>query len=115
MKMESKNVRQRRALLILPLLVIPFLTLAFWALGGGKDSKQQQNSSSGLNMQLPDAHLKNDKDENKLSFYEMAERDSAKFRQEIKNDPLFQMDSPGDTGLFKRGNITLDAATKQTT
>ncbi len=109
MKMESKNVRQRKALLILPLLVIPFITLAFWALGGGKDSKQQQNSSPGLNMQLPDAHLKNNKDENKMSFYQQAERDSVKFRQEVKNDPLFQMTTPVDTNLSKYGSTTFAA------
>lgn len=113
--MENNNIRKRKGLLLLPILIIPFLTLAFWAGGGGRNSTEKQDVSSGLNMQLPDAHLKNDKDEDKLSFYEKAERDSAKFRQEIKNDPFFQMDIPGDTGLFKPGNITLDAATKQST
>jgi conjugative transposon TraM protein len=110
MKMESKNVRKGKALLILPLVIIPFLTLAFWALGGGKGTSQQQSpSSSGLNMQLPDAHLKNDKDENKMSFYEKAERDSVKFRQAVKNDPLFQITTPGDTNLSKYGSITFAA------
>jgi len=108
MKMENKNVRKRKALLVLPLLVIPFLTLVFWAMGGGKFEKEKQRDSSGLNMQLPSAHLKDDKGENKLSFYDAAEKDSARFREEIKNDPLFQIPVPKDTGLLKYGNKTID-------
>jgi conjugative transposon TraM protein len=108
MKMENKNVRKRKALLILPLLVIPFLTLAFWAMGGGKGEKEKQSNSSGLNMQLPNAHLKDNKGENKLSFYDEAEKDSARFREEIKSDPLFQLHAPKDTGLLAHGNKTFD-------
>ncbi len=106
--MENKNVRKRKAMLILPLLVIPFLTLAFWAMGGGKGETEKQKDSSGLNMQLPNAHLKDDKDENKLSFYDEAEKDSARFREEIKSDPLFQIPAPKDTGLLVHGNKTFD-------
>lgn len=106
--MENKNVRKRKALLVLPLLVIPFLTLVFWAMGGGKGEKEKQRDSSGLNMQLPSAHFKDDKGENKLSFYDAAEKDSARFREEIKNDPLFQIPAPKDTGLLKYGNKTID-------
>lgn len=106
--MENKNVRKRKALLVLPLLVIPFLTLVFWAMGGGKGEKEKQRDSSGLNMQLPSAHFKDDKGENKLSFYDAAEKDSARFREEIKNDPLFQIPAPKDTSLLKYGNKTID-------
>jgi conjugative transposon TraM protein len=107
MKMENKNLRKRKALLILPLLVIPFLTLAFWAMGGGKGEAEKQTDNLGLNMQLPGAHLKDDKGENKLSFYEAAEKDSAMFREKIKNDPLFQTSAPKDTALLY-GNKTFD-------
>lgn len=106
--MENKNVRKRKAMLILPLLVIPFLTLAFWANGGGKGETEKQKDSSGLNMQLPNAHLKDDKDENKLSFYDEAEKDSARFREEIKNDPLFQTSPPKDTSHLLYGNKKFD-------
>jgi conjugative transposon TraM protein len=106
--MENKNVRKRKAMLILPLLVIPFLTLAFWAIGGGKGEKEKQRDPSGLNMQLPNAHLKDDKGENKLSFYDAAEKDSARFREEIKNDPLFQTPAPKDTSHLLYGNKTFD-------
>ena len=108
MTMENKNVRKRRAMLVLPLLVVPFITLAFWAMGGGKDEKENPINSSGLNMQLPNAHLKDDRGENKLSFYDEAERDSARFREEIKNDPLFQIPAAKDTGLLNHSNKTFD-------
>lgn len=92
MKNEKlKDPGKRKMLLILPLLVLPFLTLAFWALGGGKnDGATAQKQVRGLNLQLPDAQLKDDKGENKLSYYEQAEKDSAKWRQGMENDPFFQ-------------------------
>ncbi len=98
--MENKNVRKSKALLILPLVVIWFLTFAFWAAGGGKGTSQNQIAASGLNMQLPNAHLRDDKGENKLSFYEESERDSARFREMIKTDPLYQISTYKDTSLL---------------
>ena len=90
-KEKLKNPRQRKMLLVLPLLVIPFLTMAFWALGGGKaDASSRQMQPAGLNLQLPNAQLKDDKGENKLSYYEEAEKDSAKWREGMENDPFFQ-------------------------
>jgi conjugative transposon TraM protein len=88
--MENQNSRKDKALLFLPLLIIPFLTLAFWALGCGKGEIKGQTIHEGLNLQLPSAHTKDLKGETKLSFYETAEKDSAKMREEMKKDPLFQ-------------------------
>lgn len=91
--MKNENVsrrRKRKTLLVLPLLVIPLLTMAFWALGGGKEmASHMHNRSAGLNLQLPNAQLKEDKGENKLSYYEEAERDSVKSRAAMRNDPFF--------------------------
>ena len=101
--MENRKTRQRKALLVLPLLIIPFLTLAFWAGGGGKDSIGDERQDSGLNMELPDPHIKDERGVDKLSFYEESERDSAKFREAVKKDPLFQMALPVDTNLSKYG------------
>src|SRR5450432_1881524 len=85
-----KFLRQRKFLIVLPLLVIPFITTAFWALGGGKRTSAppgQSNLSKGLNLQLPNANLKEDKSLDKMAYYEKAESDSAKIRDLIKNDP----------------------------
>jgi conjugative transposon TraM protein len=91
MKNEKlKDPRKRKMLLLLPLLVIPFLTMGFWAMGGGATNfPADQNQSAGLNLQLPNAQLKDDKGENKLSYYEQAEKDSARWKEGMENDPYF--------------------------
>jgi conjugative transposon TraM protein len=97
--MDNQNSRRGKALLFLPLLIIPFITLAFWALGGGKGEIKNETAHEGLNLQLPNAHTKDLKGATKLSFYETAEKDSAKIREEMKNDPLFQQSFYEDTGI----------------
>ncbi|MGF2414551.1 MAG: hypothetical protein ACQUYJ_19605, partial [Ferruginibacter sp.] len=83
-------LRKRKMMLVLPFLVIPFLTMAFWALGGGKgDAGKTDIQTAGLNLNLPDANLKDDDAENKLSFYEKAERDSIKLMEQMRNDPFY--------------------------
>lgn len=89
--------QKKRKLLVMPLLVIPFLTMAFWAMGGGKDSVKKEERNSGLNLQLPSAKLKDDRAENKLSFYEDAERDSLKAEEKIKTDPFYQVHQKKDS------------------
>lgn len=89
-KEKLKDPRKRKMLLVLPLLIIPFVTMAFWALGGGTtDSSVVKKQSTGLNLQLPNAQLKDDRGENKLSYYEEAEKDSARWKQGMENDPFF--------------------------
>jgi len=88
-------LRKRRFLLALPMLIVPFLSLAFWALGGGKGTSLQAatvNNLTGLNMDLPGAHLKDDRAIDKLGYYEKADDDSSKLREQIKNDPYFNKD-----------------------
>lgn len=56
---SQKFLRQRNFFLALPLLVLPFMTLMFWALGGGQVSKANAlQTQQGFNMQLPGANLK---------------------------------------------------------
>jgi conjugative transposon TraM protein len=89
-KQSQAFLRKRKMMLVLPLLVIPFLTMAFWALGGGKGNAGKTDiQTAGLNLNLPDAKLKNDDDENKLSFYEKAEKDSIKLMEQMRNDPFY--------------------------
>ncbi|MVN91517.1 conjugative transposon protein TraM [Mucilaginibacter aquatilis] len=69
--------KQRKFLLVLPLLVIPFLTMAFWALGGGKTARQEIVYTKGLDTDLPQAQFKDqDQANNKLAIYQAAQRDS---------------------------------------
>lgn len=88
----SKMMRQRRFLLVLPLLALPFMTMIFWALGGGKVQKDEARAQKqeGFNIKLPDAILKDDKQMDKMSYYDQAQLDSAKFRELVKNDPNYK-------------------------
>lgn len=79
-KLSEQFLRQRKFLVMLPLLVLPFLTLAFWALGGGRSSATvagQEMVKKGLITELPPAKL-DDKQTDKMSLYEQARRDSVR-------------------------------------
>ncbi len=117
-----KMIRQRKFLLVLPLLALPFITMIFWALGGGKVEKEAQAAvKKGFNINLPDVNLKNDKPMDKMSYYEQAQLDSIKFLELVKNDPNYKnigvtntdKDLSGEKEIFqtaadKRGlNISL--------
>lgn len=92
---QTINQRQKKFFLILPLLVLPFLTLLFWAMGGGRNNEQATGKATGLNMVVPTAKLKSDSAENKLSLYQQAEKDSLKFKQAQKDDPYYKADTAG--------------------
>lgn len=94
--MENKEqslqlLRQRKFMLILPLLTLPFLTIIFWAFGGGGGdvTAANQTTSNGINLKLPDAKFKTEKGLDKLSFYKQAALDSAKQREAEKLDPYW--------------------------
>ena len=93
MKHTQKFLQQRKFLTVAPVLVVPFLTTLFWALGGGQGtaSEIKADTSGGLNFEIPVAHFTGE-DLDKLSLYEKASRDSAKFREARDNDPYFKLD-----------------------
>ncbi|MDT0677048.1 conjugative transposon protein TraM [Autumnicola musiva] len=95
----QKMKRQRKFLLVLPLLVLPFITLIFWVLGGGQvqELQAQETPQNGFNLHLPEAKLTDDKQMNKMSYYNRAEQDSAKFRELRKNDPNYKNSIISDT------------------
>ena len=108
---SAQFLRKRKMMLVLPLLVLPFITLAFWSLGGGKgktDDSALTNKPSGLNLTLPEASFKEDKvPMDKLKFYELADRDSSRLQKLMKQDPYYSMTYVKDTGEFLK---TLPAA-----
>ncbi len=75
--MKAKQRDKRKILLVLPLIVLPFLALAFYAAGGGKGYRELESLPKGINVELPDASFKKEEPNNKLEFYQQAERDSA--------------------------------------
>ncbi|WP_121355742.1 conjugative transposon protein TraM [Flavisolibacter nicotianae] len=107
-------LRKRKFFLFFPLLVLPFTTLLFLALGGGRGGEagaSQREAKGALNMQLPDANLKEDQSLTKLSYYEKAASDSQKLEEQLKNDPYYLghggtltggLHQTSDTGFFSR-------------
>ncbi|HCT23883.1 MAG TPA: conjugative transposon protein TraM [Chitinophagaceae bacterium] len=99
-------LRKRKMMLVLPLLVIPFLTMAFWALGGGQAMEQTATvKQQGLNLNLPDAKMKDENLTDKLSFYDKADKDSAKLEEWMRTDPYYQQKE--DTGLSPVNELEL--------
>ena len=94
---STQFLRKRKFLVAIPLLVLPFITLAFWALGGGKVTQTSEPTSLGLNRELPGIHLKDEKPLDKMSYYDQAALDSAKLKELKKNDPYYKGDSLIDT------------------
>lgn len=109
MSTEQKSqafLRKRKMMLVLPLLVIPFLTIAFWALGGGKgNGPVVANEQKGLNLNLPDAKIKDESLTDKLSFYDKADKDSAKLEEWMRTDPYYQQKA--DTNFLQVNELEL--------
>lgn len=111
-------LRKRKFLMMLPLLVLPFLTMIFWALGGGQGIPAQAQATSmvGLNFALPDARFDEKEIWDKLSLYEMAARDSAKYKEARESDPYFdliaftsQQELQPPTDTTKKGGQLIDS------
>lgn len=86
-------LKKRKFLLMLPLLTVPFITLAFWAMGGGTVTKQETGTEqTGLNKELPGAQLSTDPVD-KMSLYNKAAKDSLALRENSKGDPYAVPDS----------------------
>lgn len=90
---SEKFLQKRRFFMVLPLLVLPFVTMIFWALGGGQGTSAHAHpvSHTGLNLSLPDAYFGEMEIWDKLALYEMAERDSAKYEEARESDPYFDL------------------------
>lgn len=96
MKAHTQQFLQKRKLvMVLPMLTMPFLTLIFWALGGGQAVPGQAvaMNTAGLNLELPSAHFSPDEKTDKFSLYEESERDSADFFEAVENDPYFELNT----------------------
>lgn len=97
-KISGLTARQKTMLLALPIVILPFIIFLFWSLDGGKEAGQVAVPLKvGINTQLPDANLRNDSTENKLSFYAQAEKDSARLKEQLREDPYRHGDSTKDS------------------
>ncbi|HMR83251.1 MAG TPA: conjugative transposon protein TraM [Niabella sp.] len=89
---SNKFMRQRKFLLIAPALIVPFLILFLWTTGlvGNAKAGSAVTAYQGLNPDLPAAAPAKDSNWNKLRYYEQADKDSAKLKSQMRNDPFFQ-------------------------
>lgn len=94
--MENKRksiqmLRQRKLFLVAPLLTLPFITILFWLLGGGKmeTTNAQSLPEKGFNIQLPNPKFEETPSLNKMSYYDEAALDSVKLEELIKKDPNY--------------------------
>jgi len=105
-------LRKRKMMMVLPLLVVPFLTMAFWALGGGDVARGETIQTQGLNLKLPNPKMSDDFAD-KLSFYDQADKDSMKLAEQMRNDPYYQhQDSMKNVYLSQLERVTQSSAEK---
>lgn len=101
--------RQRKALLLIPVVAIPILCCSFYALGGGRQASGSPGFATEkdhFNAQLPDAHF-NSRDAmvDKLGFYERADEDSVRRLLRIRADPYHAKDPKGSDAAIT-GEVT---------
>ena len=104
----TQHDRRRKMLLVMPLLILPFLTMGFWALGGGKSHTVQTaliDTGQGINARLPAAQFSNENPVDKLRYYEMADADSGKIKRQAKNDAWLQLSNQEDTASLPETRI----------
>lgn len=87
---SEETKRKRRFLLVLPLLIIPFITMGFWAMGGGKGTGDFSNHSDypSLSTELPEAKFNEEEDKDKFSLYEALEKKKEERLEQKKADVL---------------------------
>jgi len=98
---STEFLKKRKFFLVIPLLIVPFLTMAFWALGGGKVSGQatNTNTSKGFDMVLPAAQFKDSKANDKMEIYQAATKDTSKSKDGISKDFIRSMGFDAQTRL----------------
>lgn len=100
----SQQERKRKFYLFLPVIIIPCLTLFFYALGGGKGSQATMVKKAGLNPLLPEAQVDTEP-EDKMSLYAQALKDSTGFNDLKKSDPYsLERQSQDTVGNLQTGN-----------
>ncbi|MBN7817470.1 conjugative transposon protein TraM [Algoriphagus pacificus] len=105
----EKQMKERKFLMVLPLLTFPFLCLAFWALGGGKGSGTETGIEvSGLNLELPSPDI-NETSLDKLESYQQADLREKELKEQLRLDPFADYDEKRSDAFLsdtlKSGNL----------
>lgn len=84
-------LEKRRLAIVIPLLVLPFVTALFWLIGGGSgDTQEKEVKVEGINTTLPNAENATDSTLDKMAFYRLAEKDSTGRANLIDADPYLE-------------------------
>lgn len=110
MKHTPKFLRQRRFMMILPVLTVPFLTMIFWALGGGQgvNATTAQPTSPGFNISLPEAQFDERRPWDKFSAYEEATRQQTEIERARESDPYFELISAESNAVNADSNALIE-------
>lgn len=84
---EDIKKREARFYLVLPLIVVPFITFVFWAFDGGEKLESSDALEKGLLTHVPDVAGETEEVQGKLESYQQAERDSLKWLELAEMDP----------------------------
>jgi hypothetical protein len=82
---SQEFLKKRKFYLAIPALIIPFMTMAFWALGGGKDGSKAlaAEPQKGINLALPSAQFKEKNAPDKMDIYQAEKKDSTHTRDGV--------------------------------
>jgi len=108
MPQQSTEFRKKRKFfLLIPLLILPFLTMAFWALGGGKATKPTSNTAmtKGFDTALPPAQFKDNKKQDKMDIYQAAGKDTSASKDGVSKSFIHAM------GFDEATKLHTDSAT----
>ncbi|HTN19765.1 MAG TPA: conjugative transposon protein TraM [Pelobium sp.] len=87
---SAETLRKIKFLLFLPLLICPFVTMAFWSMGGGKTaSKPAQPIQKGFNPQLPKAKFDEQQKNDKWSAYAALAKEKLELKSETNSFGYF--------------------------
>ncbi|PWT74950.1 MAG: conjugative transposon protein TraM [Bacteroidetes bacterium] len=90
---SARFLKQRKFLLMLPLLVLPFIIIVIGLLARinrAHAEKRLAEVPAGINKKLPDPHFKKAKPKDKLAIYDESEKDSLRIKEKMKNDPFYK-------------------------
>lgn len=109
---SPRELKHRKMLFVLPIVMLPFLTMLFWTFGGGKGSVRNIGAEDkmGFNVRLPNARFKQDSTLNKMSYYEKATIDSLKLQDQIKKDPNYSRGAISDDSSLVFNELETDPA-----
>lgn len=78
--MKNAKIRdKRKILLFLPILILPFCALGFYALGGGKGHQSETSKNLGIRSTLPAASFGKEQTMDKMTVYQQQKPDSVEF------------------------------------